>query len=257
VTGARAQLHVVGALSRRGLNEILRVPGASIPGILAPTIFLIGITSVFGATAALPCYGGDDFTTYVVPVGMLQGAGFTGAATGVNLARDIERGWFDRLLLVPMPRTTLLAGLVGSAALRCLLPATVVLVAGLLLGVPFPGLLALALIAVLVMGTAAALAFYSIALALRARSQQAAPLMQMGAFVLVLFTTAYAPEELLQGWLRAVATINPMTYVLEGARQGFVGEVTWASTWPALVAIAGMVGVLGAVAVRVMRRTGR
>lgn len=251
------QLRIVGGLSRRGLNEILRVPGASIPGVLAPTIFLIGLTSVFGAVANLPGFTGDDFATYVVPVGMLQGAAFTGAATGVNLARDIEQGWFDRLLLVPAPRTTLLAGIVGSAALRCLLPAGVVLGAGLLLGVSFPGLLGLLIALLLVMATATALAFYAITLALRFRTQQAAPLMQMGAFVGVLFTTAYAPEELLQGWLRTIATINPITYVLEGVRQGFVGEVTWADTWPALIAAGGLILGLGALAVRGMRRTGR
>jgi ABC-type multidrug transport system permease subunit len=251
------QLHIIGALSRRGLNEILRVAGASVPGILAPTIFLIGISSVFGAAASLPGFTGDDFITYVVPVGMLQGAAFTGAATGVNLARDIEQGWFDRLMLVPAPRTTLLFGIVGSAALRCLLPSGVVFIAGLALGAPFPGPLGLLLAIVLVMGTAISLAFYAITLALRFRTQQAAPLMQMGGFVAVLFTTAYAPEELLQGWLRAIATINPVTYVLEGIRQGFVGDVTWADTWPALLAIGGMMLVLGTLAVRGMRRIGR
>lgn len=252
-----AQLHIVAALSRRGLNEILRVFGASIPGILAPTIFLLGLSSVFGAVAGLRGFETDDFTTWIVPVGMLQGAAFTGAATGVNLARDIERGWFDRLLLVPAPRTTLLAGLVGSAALRALLPSGVVLLAGLILGVPFPGVAGLLLAIVLVMGTATALALYAITLALRFRTQQAAPLMQMGGFIAVLFTTAYAPEALLQGWLHAVATINPMTYVLEGLRQGFLGAVTWADTWPALLAVGGMVAVLGALAVRGMRRVGR
>ena len=252
-----AQLHIVGALSRRGLNEILRVAGASIPGILAPTIFLVGLTSVFGAVTGIAGFGADDFTTWIVPVGMLQGAAFTGAATGVNLARDIERGWFDRLLLVPAPRTTLLAGLVSSATLRCLLPSGVVLIAGLLLGVPFPGVIGLLLAFALVMATATILAFYSITLALRFRTQQAAPLMQMGSFVAVLFTTAYAPEDLLQGWLRTIATLNPMTYILGGVRQGFIGDVTWADTWPALVAVAGMSLLLGALAVRGMRRTGR
>lgn len=252
-----SQMHTIAALSRRGLNEILRVPGASIPGILAPTIFLVGLTGVFGAVTGIRGFSSDDFTTWVVPVGMLQGASFTGAATGVNLARDIERGWFDRLLLVPAARTTLLAGIVGSATLRCLLPAGVVFLAGLLLGVAFPGVLGLLLAFALVMATATILAFYSITLALRFRTQQAAPLMQMGSFVAVLFTTAYAPEELLQGWLRTIATLNPMTYILEGVRQGFVGDVTWAHTWPALVAVAGMSLVLGGLAVRGMRRTGR
>ena len=76
-------LRVILALSRRALNEVLRVPGAAIPGILAPTIFMIGISGVFGAAASLPQFEGDvgtDFRTFIIPVGMLQGAGFTGAA---------------------------------------------------------------------------------------------------------------------------------------------------------------------------------
>lgn len=92
--GWRQDLRTVRALMRRGLNEILRVPGGAIPGILAPTIFLLGLSAAFGEVARLPGFTADDFRTFIVPVGMLQGAGFTGAATGVNLARDIERGWF-------------------------------------------------------------------------------------------------------------------------------------------------------------------
>jgi ABC-type multidrug transport system permease subunit len=250
-----ASLRIVAAISRRGLNEVLRVPGASIPGVLAPTIFLLGISSVFGAAAQLPGFTAEDFRTFVVPVGMLQGAAFSGAATGVNLARDIERGWFDRMLLVPAPRLALLAGIVGSAALRSLLPASVVFGAGLALGVRWPGVVGALLAFALVMATAICLALYASTLALRFRTQQAAPLMQMGGFIAVLFTPAYAPEDLLQGWLHAIATVNPMTYVLGGVRQGFLGAVTWADTWPALVAVAGSILVLGALAVRGLRRT--
>ena len=80
--------------------------------------------------------------------------------------------------------------------------------------------------------------------------------MQAGMFVLVLCTTAYAPLELLQGWLQDVARINPLTQVVDAARQGFLGEpITWAGTWPGLVALAGMIAVLSALALRGMRRT--
>ncbi len=252
----RGDLRTVGALMRRGLNEILRVPVAALPGVLAPTIFMLGLAAVFGKAASLPAYEGVSFLAFIVPVGMLQGAGFTGAATGVNLARDIERGWFDRMLLAPTPRPVLLAGVVASACLRALLPATVLVTVALALGVGWPGLLELLLAAVLVMGLAAAMACYATLVALRFRTQQAAPLMQMGSFILVLFTTSYAPRELLSGWLRAIADVNPVTHVLEGVRQGFVGDVTWAATWPALVSIAGLVLVFGALAVRSMRRQG-
>ncbi len=249
-------LRMIGALMRRGLNEILRVPGGAIPGILAPTIFMLGLAAVFGKAAGLPGFTADDFRTFIVPVGMLQGAGFTGAATGVNLARDIEQGWFDRLMLAPARRSVLLAGVVGSACLRCLLPAGFLLAVALALGTHWPGIAALAIAALLVMGLAAAAACYATVLALRFRTQQAAPLMQIGAFVAILFTTSYVPRELLSDWLRAIADVNPVTHVLEGVRQGFVGDVAWATTWPALLATAGLVAVFGALAVRGMRRQG-
>jgi ABC-type multidrug transport system permease subunit len=251
-----AELRMIRALMRRGLNEILRVPAGALPGVIAPTIFMLGLAAVFGKAATLSPYGGVSFLAFIVPVGMLQGAGFSGAATGVNLARDIERGWFDRMLLAPAPRPVLLAGVVASASLRALLPASFLLIVAFALGVDWPGVLELLLAAVLVMGLAAAMACYATLVALRFRTQQAAPLMQMGSFIAVLFTTAYAPRSLLSGWLGTIADINPVTHVLAGVRQGFVGDVTWAQTWPALVSIGGLVLVFGALAVRGMRRQG-
>lgn len=247
-------LRIVRALALRALNEITRVPGAAIPGVLAPTIFMVGLASVFGKAANLPGFTSDDFLTFIVPVGLLQGAGFTGAATGVNLARDIEGGWFDRMLLSPSPRSALLAGIVASAALRSLLPGTFLTVVALAIGVDAPGVLGVVVAIPLVMGFACVMACWGVIIALRFRTQQAAPLMQMGNFIAVLFSTAYAPKPLLAGWLETVATLNPVTLVLEGVRQGFVGEVTWADTWPAYLALAGMLAVFGGLAVRGMRR---
>jgi ABC-type multidrug transport system permease subunit len=80
--------------------------------------------------------------------------------------------------------------------------------------------------------------------------------MQAGMMALILTTTAYAPLALLSGWLQKIARVNPVTQVVEAARQGFVGEVSWAETWPGLLALAGMLVVLGALALREMRRTG-
>ena len=231
-----ASLRAMGALVRRALNEILRVPGGAIPGVLAPTIFMLGLSAVFGKASHLPGFTASDFRTFIVPVGFLQGASFTGAATGVNLARDIEQGWFDRLLLSPTPRPVLLAGLVGSASLRALMPASFLLVVALIVGVHWPGVLGLVVAGALVMGLACVMALWAVMLALRFRTQQAAPLMQIGGFIAVLFTTAYAPQALLTGWLRDVARINPVTHVLDGVRQGFVVQVTWGKTWPAFVA---------------------
>ncbi|MDQ3742478.1 MAG: ABC transporter permease [Actinomycetota bacterium] len=247
---------IVRALSLRALNEILRVPGGAIPGVLAPTIFMVGLSGVFGEAARLPGFDATDFRTFIVPVGMLQGAGFTGAATGVNLARDIEQGWFDRLLVGPAPRWVLLLGIVGSASLRALLPATFLVVVAVLLGTDVESLGGLALATVFIMGTAAAWACWGTMVALRFKTQQAAPLMQVLAFASILFTTAYAPEELLADWLAAVADVNPVRYILEGVRQAFVTGVSGDVTLQAFAAMIGLLAFFGAFAIRGMSRLG-
>jgi ABC-2 type transport system permease protein len=124
------------ALMRRGLNELAR-PMAAVRRA-RPTIFFLGLTAVFGGLTQLPGFTAEEYQNFIIPISLLQGAGFTGAATGVNLARDIEQGWFDRLLVSPAPRPVLLAGLVLSASLRVMLPITLLLVVGMSLGVDFP-----------------------------------------------------------------------------------------------------------------------
>ena len=73
-------------------------------------------------------------------------------------------------------------------------------------------------------------------------------------FLAVLTTTAYAPLDLLTGWLQTVAEINPVTQVVEAVRQGFVGPVTWGDTWPGYVTLIGLAAVLSYFALRGMRR---
>jgi ABC-type multidrug transport system permease subunit len=261
-----AQVHAVPArmggamvwsLMRRGLNEILRVPGAAVPGMLAPTIFLLGLTAVFGNLKDLPGYPTDSFISFMVPVSYLQAAGFTGAATGVNLARDIELGWFDRLLVLPVPRWALLAGTVLSASLRVLLPFTLLTIVALLFGADWPGVQGLGIAFAVGMIFAAIMACWGVSLALIFKTQSAAPLMQAGTFILVLFTAAYAPLELLSGWLHDIAVVNPVNHVLTAVRQGFIGDISWSDTWPGLLTLVGLGAAFGAVAMRQLLRVGR
>ncbi|HEX7293583.1 MAG TPA: ABC transporter permease [Solirubrobacterales bacterium] len=251
----RANLATIAALMSRARNELVRVPGAAIPGVLAPTIFFLGLNGVFGALIQLRGFDVGTYESFIVPVSMLQGAGFTGAAAGVNMARDIEQGWLDRLLVSPAPRWVLLAGTVVGASTRALIPATFVLAIALPLGANWPGIDGIAVTYLMVVSMAAVAACWGSMLALRFKSQSAAPLMQAGMMAMILTTTAYAPLALLQPWLQSVAEVNPVTEVIEAARQGFVGEVTWANTWPGIVALLGLLVVLGALALRQMRRT--
>jgi ABC-2 type transport system permease protein len=104
---------------------------------------------------------------------------------------------------------------------------------------------------------AAIMACWGVTLALYFKTQSAAPLMQAGTFVLVLFTAAYAPLDLLAGWLHDVAVINPVNHVLTAVRQGFIGHISWADTWPGLVTLVGLAAAFGSLAVSQLLRVGR
>jgi ABC-2 type transport system permease protein len=247
-------------LWRRSLNEVLRVRGALLPATVAPLVFMLGISGQFQRLVGLDGFPTDSYLSWIVPLSCLQGAGFAGAATGSNLARDIEQGWFDRLLVAPVPRPLLVIGPILGAVTRSLVPATVVLVVGLAVGAELtggvPGLIALYVAAA---GFCAVAALWGIFLAVIFRTQQAGPLMQQGVFLAVFLSTAYTPEVLLRGWLADVAHLNPVTYVLEMARQATVAgiEPSLAHTLPGVAALVGMATFLGALAMAGLGRMGR
>jgi ABC-2 type transport system permease protein len=253
-------LPVALALWRRSLNEVLRVRGALLPATIAPVVFLLGMSGQFGRLTGLDAFPTDSYLSWVVPLSCLQGAGFAGAATGSNLARDIEQGWFDRLLVAPVARPLLLVGPILGGITRSLVPATVVLLAGLALGAELPGgVLGLIALYVASVGFCTVAGLWGVFMALTFRTQQAGPLMQQGVFLAVFLSTAYTPEVLLRGWLAGVAEYNPVTHVLELARQATVSgiEPSWAHTWPGLLALAGMIAFFGWLALLGLRRMGR
>ena len=53
----RQNLEMIRALLARARNELLRVPGAAIPGVLAPTIFYLGLNGVFCNLVELRGFG--------------------------------------------------------------------------------------------------------------------------------------------------------------------------------------------------------
>lgn len=259
MTAARYTVSVGTALWRRSIMELSRVRGGFVTATLAPMIFLFGTSGQFDKLSTLPGFPASNYLSWIVPLSCMQAAGFAGGAVGANLARDIEQGWFDRLLTSPTPRPLLLSGPVLAAMTRAVLPTTLILGAGLLAGAHLSGgaagLAALYLCALWLCGVCA---LWGCSLALWARSPQVGPLIQNGVLIAIFLSTAYTPQPLLTGWLGALAPYNPLSHVLETARQATVAGYPpgWEHTWPGLVALSALTLVLGALALRRLARLG-
>jgi ABC-2 type transport system permease protein len=243
------------ALAGRSLMLIPRVPSTFVPSLIFPIFSVVAFSGAFSAIVQLPGFPVPKVIDWMLPMSIVQGAAFAGITVALGMARDLETGFFDRLLLAPVRPIGLIAGPMGAALVRAIIPFALVLPVGMIAGARLrggiPGGVMLLLAAE---GTALIAAGWGIGLALRAKSMQIAPLMQMGIFLTVFLSTAQVPLSVMTGWLHQVARINPMTNILALARQGFIGDVTWGQTWPGLVALAAAIAVLGLFAVRALQR---
>jgi ABC-2 type transport system permease protein len=195
----------------------------------------------------LPGFPTDSYLAFALAVPFIQGALFATMNAGTDLARDIQTGFLNRLALTPMRSIALLAGQLGGVMVMTLIQAAVWIVAGLILGVHFAagplGILVLFVFALLIgLGFGALGAF----LALRTGSGEAIQGMFPVFFVFLFISSMALPRNLIEtDWFRTAATVNPVSYLLEGVRSLII--IGWD---PEALALGfGIAAVLAAVAV--------
>ena len=214
---------VVSGVARRTLKNALTNPQIVLPTMLFPLFFF---TAFAGGLSQLRHVPGFDFppgyTAFQFVFVLLQSAAFSGVFTGFGVARDFENGFAKRLLLAAPRRVGIVLGYALAALLRWAVVATVLTIVAFAVRMRISGgpvdLVGLYVLAMLVNFCGF---FWAGGMAMRFRTIQAAPLMQMPVFLVLFFAPVYVPLSLLQGWIEGVATANPLTYVLETGR-GFI-----------------------------------
>lgn len=251
MSSSRVALGIAG----RSLRLIPRLPSTFIPSLIMPIFFTVSFAGAFAGLVLLPGFPADKIINWFIPMTTVQGAAFAGVTTGMGVARDLENGFYDRFLSSPASRGALLAGPLLASVFRAFIPLVILIIVGLIGGADFQaGPLGVATLAIAALGMSFTAGAWSVGLALRFKTMQAVPLMQTGLFIVFFLSTAQMPIELLTGWLHEVARFNPMTNVLGLAREGFLGDVTWAGTWPGLVSLAGFGAAATLFAARGMRK---
>ncbi len=228
---------VVLQLARRSVVLITRLPSAFIPSVVFPIFLILAFSGSFNGLRNANAF--DNAMSWYAPLAVIQGSAFVGVGAGFSATREIESGFYDRLLLAPTPGVALLLGPALATIVRVIVPLVTVIVVALIGGAAVPGgVLGVATLTVAAMGTALIHAFWCLGLAFRLKSQRAAPVMQIGVFVTNFLATAQVPLHLMTGWLHSVARVNPMTNVFRLGRAGWVEDVRWDNCWGGLVALA-------------------
>jgi ABC-2 type transport system permease protein len=232
-------LPVAWEVGKRSLVSILRIPAAFVPLVAMPVFFVVAFSGSFSSLTRLPSFPTSNILNWMVPFAILQGSAFAGFGTGFGTVRDIETGFYDRLLLAPGSRAGILVGPILAGIVRCTITLAIVLAFGVALGADLRGGLAgVAALWLAAVGVATIATGWALGLVYRVPNQRAGPILQLGIFMTTFLSTGNVPLVAQTGWVKHIARVNPLTNILEMARQGFLGHVAWSTTWPGLVAIA-------------------
>ena len=210
----------VSAIALRSILRTARQPAVLVSALLFPMMFFSINAYGLDAAARIPGFPADSYLDFAFAFPLVQAALFGSITAGADLARDIESGFFDRLSLTPMRPVALLVGMLAGVVALGLLQGIVFLAIGNLMGVEvssgFPGMVVLVLLTVLV-----ALGFGGIGaiLALRTGSAEAVESAFPLFFVAIFMSSINLPRDLIEAdWFRFIATINPISYLVEGLR---------------------------------------
>lgn len=159
-----------------------------------------------------------DFFSYI-SVGMMGVILlFTSMSSGMSIAWDRRLGFLNKLLVAPIRRSSIILGKVLSSVVRGVAQALLVMLIGLALGMrlkiagPLELLAALSALALL----GASLSSIIISLTVRLKSWESHIAVNNLLTLPLMFTSsALYPVALMPEWLRAVASVNPLTHGIE------------------------------------------
>jgi ABC-2 type transport system permease protein len=207
----------------RTLHNFFKNPALMLPGLVFPLFFFTAFAGGLSTVSRVPGFNfPTGYTAFQFVFVLIQSAAFGGVFTGFGIARDFETGLGRRFMLIARHRSAIVVGYALAAMVRWAFTVAILTVVALLAGMEVDGrgidlfgLFGLALI----VNQAAAL--WAAGIALRVRSIQAGPLMQIPVFLILFMAPVYLPLHLLTGWIHAVASVNPATALLDAGR-GFI-----------------------------------
>jgi ABC-2 type transport system permease protein len=243
-------------LGRRSLREAWRTPEALLPTLFIPLFFLVvnvgQAAKIFpGSTTAF--LHGQGYGAFQLPSSLLLAASFGTAA--LFLVEDIEGGYFDKLRAAPIPRSAIVLGRLVAELAKGLLISTALVVLGLIFGISIAsGPLGFVLLILLTALWSVVFVGFMQLIALKTRSAAATNSAGLIFFPLLFLTPNFVPRDLLTRPMEIAASINPVTYVMEGLRSLILEDLVWSKIAYGFLVVAVLFALMIALNVRVIAR---
>jgi ABC-2 type transport system permease protein len=223
------QLDSVYEVARRSFIRSIRQPAAFVPAIVFP-LFLLAVNSAgLDAATDIPGFPTSSYVSFALAIPFIQGATFSLLNSGTDLATDIETGFLNRMAMTPLGGPSLLSGMLGGAMAVAVIQTVFYILIGFAVGAQFEaGVAGVPMLFLLSLTICFAFSCVGTFTALRVGSSEAMQSMFPVFFVFLFFSSMAMPRDLIQqDWFRFVATINPLSYLIEGIRSFYIVGFDW------------------------------
>jgi ABC-2 type transport system permease protein/oleandomycin transport system permease protein len=199
-------------MTKRNLIGYTRVPEAIFFSSVQPIMFVL-----FGGAIPTPGY---HYVQFLLPGIFVQTVAFGSIGTSIGLAEDLHKGLIERFRALPMSRWAVLAGRTTADLCRNLFVMALMTAVGYAVGFRIGTNVGEYLFGiVLLLLFAYALSWGFAFIGLSAPNSETAQLMSFPLlFPLTFASSAFVPLQSMPGWLQAFAQHQPVTILVNAAR---------------------------------------
>jgi len=230
-------------ISRKDVESYYGKPPLITWGILFPAVLMLAV------------YVKDPATYLDVAPGIIAMTLLFGNTSMAAIVVTFEKrsGTLQRLLLAPVTHHTIVLGKAASAAAYGIATSLVITIGlALMLGMTVQNPLVFTIGLVLGAGVFSLLGLTASVLVREVF--EAMTLMNFLRFPILFISGVFMPMEALPTWIKPVAMVSPLTYVVELLRFGISGQCYFSLPWICIVVVGGYLSLSWSVAGRAFRR---
>jgi len=201
------------------LRKIWHDPSQIFIRAVQPVLWLLVFGEVFAGTRLVPT-GNYNYIQFLTPGVLTQSVIFVAIFYGFMMVIDRDMGLLHKLLSTPIPRYSIVLGKTLSAGVRSVIQALVVFILALIIRVHLI-LTPVSIIGVIVIIVLTGMCFSSLSIFLASFFKTRERMMGIGqAIIMPLFfaSSAIYPIDIMPTWLKVIAHINPLSYIVEAMR---------------------------------------
>ena len=217
-------------LTGRKLHALVRQPWVLAFSVVQPVIWLFLFGQLFRKVIDIPGFAfGGTYLDYLVPGLIAMNAMSNNMWAGMTMIEEIDRGTLNRFLAAPASRVGIMNATVAEQAVSTTVQSLIILGLGLAGGARYHG--GVAGVAVLVAASillGVVFGALSNAVGMLLRSREAI----IGVYTffmlpLMFLSSAFIPTQLMPGWMQAIASRNPLNWVVQIGRSAISAHPDW------------------------------